>query len=321
MTKGRWILLIVGIVILGFSIAIMSANREGRAAEIGNELIETTEVLPENEGKLVIVSGIPTLSDGGVIADKEAGLQVENAVYYSRVPYQKVYEEEERKVIVDEGEDKYSPVDDVVEYEYYVVKTWIPASADREAVIVNSGTKYENPPAVNMKSLYASGALSIGSFRVSPADVSDYLVREERGFTPDELLESCGEYVRNSGIDFWVDENQYGDGMLSNGDDIGSVHVVFSYETLEGAKPVTVIGRQRGNQLVLEEDGPVSEAEQVQAGLISKEQFLASITAEDASSRTIGVVGIVLGAVLSVFAVGGEKLLGAIKRPAGKARR
>ena len=308
MTKGRIIALISGLAIIAFSIAILNANRAERSGSVADELVEATEVLPENEGKLVMVAGTPTLADGGVVVDQEAGLQVENAVYYSRMPYQLVYVEKERKIIVDEGEDKQSPVDDVVEYERYVVSDWIPATADRESVITNSGVKYENPQAVNLKAYHASGDLYIGGFEVSAADVYEYLVTENRGFTPEELLASCGEYVQKSGLDFWVDENQYGHGMLSDGNEIGSVHVTFSYETLEGAKPVTVIGRQRGSQLVLEEDDLVSEAEQVQAGLIAKEAFLESITAEDASSRKIGIGGIVLGAVLAVLAIVWDKL-------------
>ena len=74
-------------------------------------------------------------------------------------------------------------------------------------------------------------------------------------------------------------------------------------EALEGAEAVTIVGRQRGDELVLEEDDLVSEAEHVRPGVVSREEFLEAITAEDASSRKIGIGALVLGAVVILFAL------------------
>ena len=89
--------------------------------------------------------------------------------------------------------------------------------------------------------------------------------------------------------------------MLSTGDEIGDVHVLFSYETLEKAEPVTMIGRQTGDRLVVEHGKRLSNNELVQAGLISKDDFLASVRTEDASSRKIGIVMIVIGVIVVLF--------------------
>lgn len=296
--------LIAGLVILAFSIAILNANRPERTNEVADELVEATSVLPENEGKLVIVSGTPELTNGGVIIDEEASLLVQNAVYYSRVPYQKVYALRTREVVVDKGEDKNSDYDDVTKTEYYVVQDWINANQKRDAVVYNGLSSYENPPAVNLPAYHASGDLRVAGFKVSSADVSEYIETENCSFSQEELEEACGEYMIRSEIGLKATTSESGHGMLSNGDDIGSVHVLFSYTTLKGAQPVTIIGRQQGDELVLGEDDVVSEGEHIKPGAVSKDEFLEAIASEDSSSRMIGIGGIVLSAILILVSLG-----------------
>lgn len=296
---GKFI--VIGLAVLAFGVGVLWANNPERTNGIAKELVEATEVFPENEGKLVIVSGTPELTNGH-IKDEEANLKVENAVHYSRVPLQKVYALRSREVVVDEGEDKMSDVDDVTETEYYVVKDWINASQERDATISRTSTTYENPPALNLPAFHASGELRISGFKISSSDVFDYIQTKSAWFTQEELQEACGEYIARSELDLKAVTNENGRGMLSSGDEIGDVRVTFSYETFEGAEPVTLIGRQQGDVLVLEEDGPVSEAEQVQPGTVSKDEFVSAITTEDASSRRIGICALVLGAVLFLLA-------------------
>lgn len=295
--------LIAGLIVLGFSIAILYANRPGRTDSVSDELVETTVVSPENEGKLVIVSGKPRLADGGVIADEEAGLRMENAVYYSRIPYQKIYVQRQRKVVVDRGEDKLSEDDDITRTEYYVAQEWVNADRKRDAVVSSGSNRYENPPKLKLSAYHASGDLRVAGFKVSAADVRDYIQTKNAGFAQEELEEACKSYIIKSEIDLRAVTGEYGHGMLSSGDEIGDVHVTFSYTTLEGADPVTVIGRQRGEQIVFEDDDLVSENERIRPGAVSKEEFLAAIASEDASSRMIGIVGTVLGAILLLLSV------------------
>ena len=300
---GRRIVFIIGLVLLGFGIATLNANRSERASTIADELIEPTEVLPENEGKLVIVSGVPQLPDDELIIDEEADLKMKKAVRYERVPYQKVYAEEKRTVVVNEGEDKTSTLDDVTKTEYYVVQKWVLANSKRDAVISNDFKRYENPPAINLDALYESADLRISDFRIKPSDVSGYIQTKRGGFPADYLQDACAGYIKRSEIDLQAVTDEKGYGMLSNGDDIGSVHVNFAFETLESAEPVTVIGRQRGDTIVFEEDGPVSQSEHIRPGIVSREEFLSSITAEDASSRIYGVGEMVVGVILCLLSL------------------
>ena len=297
-------LLIASIVIVALGIAMMLANSEDRAKEVADELVEASSVESQNEGKLVIVSGTPELADGGVIVDEETGLQVSNALSYSRVPYQKVYKEESREVVVDRGEDKIRDFDDKKRTEYYVVEEWINADSSREPYVNDVSGRLENPEPVNLPAYHKMGDLRLAGFKISAGDVSPYLHKSTGTFTPEELAATCGEYIVRSELDLKVVEDKDGDGMLSTGSDIGDVQVLFSYQKLDSADPVTLIGRQQGDELVLVEDDVVSELEQVQEGTISREEFLDSISSEDSSSRMIGIGFTVVGAVLLIYSLG-----------------
>ena len=302
MAMIRWPkLLIFSVLPLAFGAAILLANSSDRAKAIDEELVEVTAFSPENEGKLVIVSGTPQLVDGGVLTDEEAGLRVENATSYSRVPYQKIYKKGKREVVVDKGEDKFSEVDDVKETEYYISTTWVNADSTRDEVVTLGFQRYENPGAVKLPAYHASGDLRVSGFKVIPSDVYDYISMVNRGFTADELAQACGQYITRSEIGLRAVTDEDGDGMLSNGDEVGCVHVLFSYTTLEDAKEVTLVGRQRGEELVVEDDELVSSAEHVLAGKVSKEEFLDAITAEDTTSRKYGIGCLVVGVICLVL--------------------
>jgi len=148
------------------------------------------------------------------------------------------------------------------------------------------------------------GDLRLAGFKISAGDVSPYLHKSTGTFTPEELAATCGEYIVRSELDLKVVERKDGDGMLSTGSDIGDVQVLFSYQKLDKADPVTLIGRQQGDELVLVEDDIVSKLEQVQEGTVSREEFLDSISSEDASSRMIGIGFTVVGAVLLIYSLG-----------------
>lgn len=302
--------LIAGLAIVAFGIAVLLSNGAERAEKVADELVQASAVSPENEGKLVIVSGTPELVNGGVIVDEEAGLRVENAIHYSRVPYQQVYALEKREVVVDRGEDKLSKDDDKTKTEYYVVRTWINADQKRDAVISATSGQYENPPAIPLSAYHASGDLRLSGFQISSSDVFDYIHTKIAGFTKEELNEACGSYITRSEIGLRAVTDEDGDGVLSSGDEIGDVHVLFSYETLEGADPVTLIGRQRGDKVVFEDDDPISDSEHVQPGVVSKEEFVDLITAEDASSRRIGIIAVVIGAIVLLLSLDWRAIIG-----------
>ncbi len=142
----------------------------------------------------------------------------------------------------------------------------------------------------------ASGDLRIAGFAVRSVDVSDYVVTKECRFTQQELAAACGQFITRSELDLQaVDED--GIGILSSGDEVGDVQVRFSYDTPESAEPVALVGRQRGDGIVLEEEDQLSDAEHVRAGIVSREQFLDAISAEDATSRWYGVGFLVVGAI------------------------
>ena len=58
--------IICGILVFA-GISVKTAYSEKRTEDIANNLVETREVLPENEGKLIFISGTPTIENDGVI--------------------------------------------------------------------------------------------------------------------------------------------------------------------------------------------------------------------------------------------------------------
>ena len=300
-------IIITGLIVIILGLAIIATNDGEKTAFLDEELVETTAVLPENEGKLVIVSGTPRLADDGLIVDGETNLRVENALYYERVPLQKVYKEETREIVVDKGEDKVSEDDDKKKTEHHIVTDWIAADIQRDAVVTNDFESYENPPAINLGRYSESNALTLGDFIIDSTDVFDYVQTANNYFTEEELRESCGDYIIKSELDLNPVTDENGHGLLSSGDEIGDVHVIFSYKTLEKAEPVTMIGRQTGNQLVVEHGKLLSNKELVRAGLVSKEDFLASTRAKNASSRKAGIVLMVIGAIIFLFSFNWKK--------------
>ena len=303
MGKARLAGAIVGLAMIVFGVASVLANGSDRAAAVADELVEASTVTPENEGKLVIVSGTPALAEDDIIVDEEADLKIKSALYYSRVPYQKVYVLKSRKVVVDKGDDLISTTDDETKTEYYVAEEWINANHKRDEVITRTARRYENPPAVNLKAFHATGDLRLAGFKISPVLVSDYIQTQKGWFPAEVLQEYCEHYIIRSELDLKAVTDDLGRGMLSNGDEIGCVHVTFSFDTLTGAEPVTVIGRQREGELVADESGLITESEATQAGVVSREAFLDSISGEDSSSRAIGYGFVAAGVVLALVSV------------------
>ena len=88
--EHKLVVRIIGEFLIFAGISVMFAYGENRVADIEKNLVETKEVSPENEGRIVIVSGTPYLENDGLLVDEVANLQVNNAISYYRQPLQKV---------------------------------------------------------------------------------------------------------------------------------------------------------------------------------------------------------------------------------------
>ncbi len=336
--EGRGKLLIAGLVILFFGIAILSANRAERTDQIAEELVETATLSRENEGKLILLAGTPGLKAPAGVTDEGAGLSVEGDIlHYGRRPLMKVYISRKEQVPIEK--DNYGNYT----YETWEVlgTMWGSANIAHEDVFINGllrsddrdvdGNRYptgtfENPPPVEMDEFRVRHDLYIGEFKVDYSDVSSYVDTETAGFTKTQLEPVRDKYEQETGIRFEILENDNGYAFLSTGNEVGDLRVEIDYAKVTGAKPVTLIGRQQGDRLVLEDD-IVSEAEQVQAGIISRQEFLGAASKEDASSRWIGIGFIAAGAVLSALSLNfgkrekTEKGKAPVKRSAGSSAR
>ena len=316
MIKSK-IMLIAGLLILCFGIAILSANKAERAEKITDELVETTTLSPENEGKLIILAGTPEIKGNTDVTDEAAGLKAEGAVlWYARNPLMKVYYESREQIVVERK--KTINDDDIVETWDVVRTMWGDPDLKREDVKINgllrssdydadgklypTGT-FKNPDPVSMDSFRVSNDLYIGGFKVNFSDIIKYAETEKHGYTEAQLEKIRAKYSQDIGAAFDIVTNKEGFAFLSTGDEVGDLRVEISYALLKNAEPVTLVGRQRGDSLVLEEDDIVSEAEQVQAGIISRKDFLKAIAKEDTTSRYIGIGFAILGAILTAFSL------------------
>ncbi len=299
--------IICGILVFA-GISVKTAYSEKRTEDIANNLVETREVLPENEGKLIFISGTPTIENDGVIIDKEANLQVKNAIDYDRRVLQHVYVEKSKEVIVDKGKDKVSTHDDKKETVYYVEHEYIYANSDREDEISNGGHVYKNPPKVDLNGYFKMNNLCFGEFTLEDAaDVLSHAETKLRGFTEEEIKKNCQDYVASLGADFKVlprEKNEYA--YISNGDELGDIHVAFYYTTLESIKPLTVIGRQEGNSIIFDNSYDLENKEHVYEGILSKDDFINKLSKGDASTRKGGTIALVIGVIGILSTLGGK---------------
>ena len=266
-----------------------------RLDKVENELVETKSVLPENEGKLVIVSGTPTLENGGVIVDKEAGLQVKNAIYYYRRPYQNIYVEKSKEVV--------EKIKDKKTGDYYT-KTKVKTSIEREWVLSTEKrdkwiSVYENPPAINLSSYYSKNDLKIGEFLFDSLELASstkYVEAESRGFTKEELDNNCKEYIKKVGMNLkTVNNGKFS--SLSNGSKIGDIRIEFYYQVLKKTNPITIVGRQEGNRIVTDNKEGLQQNEHIKEGIVSKDEYLKWLTSEESELKKISTILVVIAII------------------------
>lgn len=270
-----------------------------RLDEIGNKLVETKSVLPENEGKLVIVSGTPTLENGGVIVDKEAGLQVKNAIYYYRRPYQNIYVKKSKEVVRKVKDKKTGSFYDEKETETSIESEWVLSTQKRDKVLFHWGSVYKNPPAVNLSSYYSKNDLKIGEFLFDSRELASstkYVEAESRGFTKEELDNNCKEYIKKVGMNLkTVDDGKFS--SLSNGSKIGDIRIKFSYQVLKKTNPVTIVGRQEGNRIVTDNKEGLRQDEHIKEGIVSKDEYLKWLTSEESELKKISTILVVIAII------------------------
>ena len=299
MWEKRIIVRIICSILLIFGISVLIANSKERTDKITERLIETKSVSPENEGKLIIVSGTPTLANDGVIVDKETGFQVNNAISYTRMPYQMIYVEKKEEVIYKVKDKDTGKYREEKEIKVTIEKAWTSINKERKKKLF-SGTKvYTNPPVPNNIDYYiARNDMCIGEFIFTPSSkILELAEIKSNRFSKEEL----DNYANKLGMDLKTVQLKNGSYILKNGDDIGSIKILFSYDTLVNMKPITIIGRQEGNRIVFDEKDGIEGDEYFQDRIVSKNEYLKSISSEDASSRKIGfnftmvgVIGILL---------------------------
>lgn len=304
---GGAIILVCLIIIIIFAISL-NVNSKDRVKELREQIIESDgRILPENEGKLIIISGVPQINNNGRICDEEYSINLENVITYDRTAIQKIYFIDEETTV--RKNDINDPYDDETETRRFISKKWINANASRDKVVKLGLDKYKNPDAVDFRSMHDSNTFSVGEFKLDYTVLREVINTERKHFKPSELANMCEGWIKyNSEYNFKVKSKNEDEGYLTTGDDIGDIHVNFSYDAFVSAEPVTIIGKQQGNTIVMDGEG-FKEEFHVIKGEITKEQFLKDREAEDAGDRKACIIiisimsAIILGVLIFIFFV------------------
>ena len=288
--------------IVFFSISYVK-NSPKHADYLDEIMVETDgKILPENEGKLVLVSGTPYIANDGIVVDEEYGIELRRALSYERNPRQLVYELK-KETTVDEG-DPNDIYDDKTTTRYYIGTTWITATAERDKVVEYGGKKKENPRPAKLESYYAGNPLMIGEFEVKASDFAKTVKTETIFFSKEQLERDCKEWMESNRIyDFTVEETTAGNGFITTGNDIGDIRIWIDYNVVTDSKPSTIIGKQVGNAIEAYGEG-LDEEYHVLQGIVTKEEYISELKKTDAGDRKACVVVIVIfSLILAVMLV------------------
>lgn len=273
----------IGLILLfGYSFGVNGAQHADTLKEL---LVETDgKVLPENEGKLVLITGTPGIENEGLLQDEEMGITVENAVSYSRIPYERIYVIETTTTTLEH--DLNDPNDDEVRVNKYLTDAWEDIDTDWPAQLKYEGKVYQNPEKKDYRSYYVKNKVCLGEYRIEADLLKPMIQTTPQVVSAEQLMASTREWIKQQKETpaFQVETVSNGGGRLSNGDDFGSIRIVCEYETLDEPALMTVIGKQVGASVENYELNGFDEY-YLYAGAVTKEEFIDLIMEEDGNDR------------------------------------
>lgn len=265
MKIGKIILLVLAAVLIALSIKALS-DVPSRKAKLENAVeLNSAEVLSENEGKLVIIHGVPEITR--CVYDDQWGISLNT---FKAIRQTQVYDES---------------VNDKDEY------TWDWRS--KETKILTGGAKI------------GEFILDESVIRAFPADdeYRDFDEFEIRGYnlSTGGIVDSR-VYVMPYGGYYYDKEMRDADSMnimsylRTMRDRVGTLAINYRAFDLNQGREMTVVAVQRGNTLEAHDKLGVT----VKTGVVGKDKIISS----DGTGITVAaVIGLVLGAVLVYFGV------------------
>jgi len=304
--KGAKILIFICLGLFLMFAYSYSVNTEEHAATLEDLLVVTDGTIkPENEGKLVLATGTPYIENDGILRDEEMGITVENAVSYSRVPYEKIYYIEVTTTVL--KHDLNDPNDDETKVNKRLTTVWEDMDEEWPMQLKHDGKTYQNPEKLDYHSFYANNYLLVGDFKLLPNQFGSVVQTKPFTISEDQLLSSTKDWLDSAtGQGFTVERLSNGGGRLSNGDAIGSVHIACEYSVLDKTAPLTVIGKQEGDRIVTYDLNGFDEF-YVYSGEITKEDFINDVSETDSGDRTACVIVMVISVLVIVGCLAVER--------------
>jgi hypothetical protein len=254
----------------------------------GAVVIKDGKVLPENEGKLVLVSGRVTVEDSEV-SDTQFDVAVKSP-YLSRI-----VEMRQWKTINQKG----NMAD-------YVI--WSTALGIKQQEF--EGEKYINPEKFPFDAsvFKADVPFMLGEFELSEKFIEKYVTGRLTRVT--ELTQSGAD--RNS-VDLDKTNNWYychsdfktlvGNSVNAGIFDIGDARVFFLMLDTDNPGEITVMAKQENGRLVAYDNDDISPIAVMHDGIKTKEEVIATEQSDDNAGAVVSIVLTVIFAGLTVFFV------------------
>ena len=263
------VLIVIGLFCVFGAFSVNSGAPE-TAEVIGNAVyVSDGKVLPENEGKVVIVPG---MLDAAPFVDRETGIALSSAVAFRHV--EKLYIEEETE---EDSEEK---------TKYWAWKTDMSAFGGNKKIVASNVT--------------------LGEFAVAEELLQTLSANQKRTEYSEKELNQMGW---STFIDDGKTYLYQGDWMPRDEDDLDSVNTLFdknayrdyvgtyriSYDEMDGSPECTVVALQKDGQLVRVPDVTLRA---IHPGHLTQDAILEN----EASSAKGGMIIAIVGAVLCLGA-------------------
>ncbi|MDO4459189.1 MAG: hypothetical protein Q4C42_03745, partial [Clostridia bacterium] len=294
----KLIALVILIAFLCMSVYSYTLNSTDTLKELESILVDPQgKVLPENEGKLVIVSGKPEPQEQKTLFDDDFGVSVDGAYCLDREIFQKRYHiEEEKEEYVTFDKDKNREVS--YTYTKNLVSSWDPIGGDFEDKVYYKGDYYYNEPRPDITCKNSYNPINIGEFEFNIHSFGS-IVNYETIYP--EVSDISGGYLDSIG-EYHVAERSNGGGYFSTGDSIGDIHVMISAHVYDDEFPViTRIGMQKDNRIVAYDNFRLTGIDEIIEGELTREEYLAGYSESMSKNRTLNIVFICIWCAGIVF--------------------
>ena len=242
-------LIVCVICIYMIATTISNNNNNNEIESISKELIEVKEgkLSSENEGKLVMITGNPTVNNDMILSDSEFGISVKDAVVLHRNVKQYRYNssietevqyKKHKKYKYDTETERYYENDKVVKSEEKIYTSWTESVGQDEEEI----GKYKNPKSL-IESMYFYKPIHLGDFELELEKIEEFLDYKYYNELSSGTHNILGDYkaIINNDITYITNTIEE--------PEIGDYNINFGTSNFKENTTFTIVGKQTGNKI------------------------------------------------------------------------